>query len=491
MTQKLPLKLYSSQQIRELERLAIEEGIAGFELMTRAGEAAFNVLRGRWPNAQTFAVFCGAGNNAGDGYIIAQLLISAGLQVQVYALAEPADLQADALLSFNAFSAVQGHVQKIDSTETIVADVMVDALLGTGLSRAVSGAYRDAIDAINASGIPVLAVDIPSGIHADTGALMGCAVRAACTVTFIGLKQGLFTGSAPDYCGDIQVAGLMLSAQLHEKVTNVITRVEHQPLPKRSRCAHKGLNGHVLVIGGACGFAGAALLAAQAALRVGSGLVSLATRPEHAGMMHLHAPELMSHALQNAEQLAELLAKASVVVIGPGLSQSGWAAALLDTALAITKPLIIDADALNLLAKKNIAQKAHPNWILTPHPGEAARLLNTSSLAIQQDRFAAVKALQQRYGCVVVLKGVGSLIADGVGVTLSHTGNPGMASGGMGDVLTGVIAGLCAQGMTLVAAAQQGVYIHGAAADKAAHDAGERGLLASDLMPYLRQWVNA
>ncbi len=224
MTQKLPLKLYNTQQIRELERLAIEEGIAGFELMTRAGEAAFNVLRGRWPNAQTFAVFCGAGNNAGDGYIIAQLLMSAGLQVHVYALAEHTDLKADALLAFQAFSAVQGHVQRFDASENIVADVIVDALLGTGLSRAVSGVYRDAIDAINASAIPVLAVDIPSGINADTGALMGCAVRAACTVTFIGLKQGLFTGNAPDYCGDIQVAGLMLSAQLHEKVTNVITR---------------------------------------------------------------------------------------------------------------------------------------------------------------------------------------------------------------------------------------------------------------------------
>ncbi|NOT83583.1 MAG: NAD(P)H-hydrate dehydratase [Methylococcaceae bacterium] len=488
--QKLPLRLYNTAQIRALEQCVIMDGIAGFELMTRAGAAAYEVLRQRWPQAQAFAVFCGVGNNAGDGYIIARLLLAAGFAVRVYAVAEVSALKSDALLAYQTYASVQGQVQAYVAAESIVADVIVDALLGTGLSRCVTGLYADAIQAINDSGKPVLAVDVPSGINADTGALMGKAVRADVTVTFIGFKKGLFTGDAPEYCGNLSMAELGVPATYYARVTNVVTRIAHKPLFKRHCCAHKGSNGHVLIIGGACGFSGAILLAGQAALRVGSGLVSLATRPEHAGFINLTVPELMSHAVQTAEQLPELLAKASVVVIGPGLGQTDWSVGLLNKALGISKPLIIDADALNLLAKSNIMFGHHPNWILTPHPGEAARLLNISTLDVQQDRFAAVTALQAHFGGIVVLKGAGSLIADAQGITLSNTGNPGMASGGMGDVLTGVIAGLCAQGLNLAEAVQQGVYIHGAAADNATHVAGERGLVASDLMPYLRQWVN-
>ncbi|MEQ1637197.1 MAG: NAD(P)H-hydrate dehydratase [Methylococcales bacterium] len=490
MLQKLPLKLYSTSQIRELERLAILEGTTGFELMTRAGEAAFKVLRERWPNARSFSVFCGAGNNAGDGYIVARLLKASRLAVRVYTVAELADLKGDALLAYQAFLIEQGQVQRYNAAEKIVDDIVIDALFGTGLSRSVSGLYADAIQSVNASGKPVLAIDIPSGINADTGALMGTAVRAECTVTFIGLKKGLFTGEAPEYCSDISVAGLDIPAAFYERFRDVLTRVEHKPLLKRHRCAHKGSNGHVLVVGGACGYSGAILLAGQAALRVGSGLVSLATRLEHAGFINLNVPELMSHAVEAAEQLSPLLARASVVVIGPGLGQTDWARRLLDEVLGISKPLIIDADALNLLEDANVTAGSHSNWVLTPHPGEAARLLNTTNSLIQQDRFAAVRALQVQYGGTVVLKGAGTLIADSDTIALSTTGNPGMASGGMGDVLTGVIAGLCAQGLDLSEAVQQGVYIHGAAADNAALAAGERGLVASDLLPYLRQWVN-
>ena len=491
MTQRRPLKLYNTRQIRDLEQLAIEGGSTGFQLMTRAGEAAFNSLRKRWPDAQTFVVFCGTGNNAGDGYVIAQFLLNAGLQVCVYAVGDCAGLKAEALQAYQAFINAQGKVHAYVANEVVLADVVVDALLGTGLSRSVQGLYADAIATINRSAKPVLAVDVPSGINADTGAVMGCAVHADCTVTFIGLKQGLCTGDAPDYCGELVVSDLTLAPALYAQMPHSLNQVAYKTLPKRSRCAHKGSNGHVLIIGGACGFSGAVMLAAQAALRIGSGLVSLATRPEHAAFINMTLPELMSHSVQQVEQLVLLLANASVGVIGPGLGQTAWSEALLNAVLDTTKPLIIDADALNLLAKKPLEPSAHPNWVLTPHPGEAARLLACSTTRVQQDRFAAVKALQVRYGGTVVLKGAGTLIANASSMSISTTGNPGMASGGMGDVLTGVIAGLCAQGMGMLDAVQQGVYLHGLAADKAAADAGERGLLASDLMPYLRQGVNA
>jgi hydroxyethylthiazole kinase-like uncharacterized protein yjeF len=265
------------------------------------------------------------------------------------------------------------------------------------------------------------------------------------------------------------------------------TRVVNVPLPRRHRYAHKGNCGHVLIVGGELGYSGAAIMAGEAALRVGSGLVSIATRAGHAGLLNLNRPELMCHGVETPEQLSALLDKVDAVVVGPGLRQTDWAKALFHTAISAGKPTVVDADGLNLLAA---APTAKPHWILTPHPGEGARLLNCATAAIQHDRFAAVLSLQANYGGVAVLKGAGTLIASEHQLAVSNTGNPGMASGGMGDVLSGVIAGLLAQGLSLRDAAQQGVYLHGLAADLAAEKDGERGLLASDLMPYLRQLVN-
>jgi ADP-dependent NAD(P)H-hydrate dehydratase / NAD(P)H-hydrate epimerase len=222
-------------------------------------------------------------------------------------------------------------------------------------------------------------------------------------------------------------------------------------------------------------------------LRVGAGLVSIATRSSHASLMAINRPELMCHGVENAEQLMPLLAKATVIAIGTGLGQSEWAMELLTAVLSAQKPLIVDADALNLLARH---PEMNAHWILTPHPAEAARLLNCTTAEIQQDRFAAVSALQAKYQGVAILKGTGTLIASKERIAVSTTGNAGMASGGMGDVLTGVLAGLVAQGLNLAQAAQQGVYSHGYAADVAAQADGERGLLASDLMPYLRRGIN-
>ena len=483
--QNLPIKLYRAAQVRELDRIAIQErGIPGFELMSRAGAEVFQQIKKQWPDARSVAVFCGSGNNAGDGYIVAGLALVAGLDVYVYAVSEPEKLRGDALTAYQHY---QGTVLPFQSEQAVNADVLVDALLGTGLDRPVTGLYAEAIQTINAQSSPVIAVDIPSGLNADTGNAMGCAVKADCTVTFIGLKQGLFTGQAAEYCGEICFAQLGIPDDVFSGLEAAATRVVKTPLPRRDRYAHKGNCGHVLIVGGELGFSGAAKMAGEAALRVGSGLVSIATRAGHSGLMNLNRPELMSHGVESAEQLIALLAKVDVIVVGPGLGQSDWAKSLLNAAISSGKPMVVDADGLNLLAA---APTAKPNWILTPHPGEAARLLKCSTADIQQDRFAAALSVQARYGGVVVLKGSGTLIASEHQLAVSNTGNPGMASGGMGDVLSGVIAGLLAQGLSLPDAAQQGVYNHGLAADLAVAKDGERGLLAGDLMPYLRQLVN-
>ena len=419
----------------------------------------------------------------GDGYIIARLALEAGLKVSVYSLADPVNLKGDALAAYQNYVGAKGTVIPFQGEVIIDVDVIVDALLGTGLDRPVTGLYALAIQVINKSPAHVVAVDSPSGLNADTGNVMGCAVKADCTVTFIGLKQGLFTGHAADYCGEISYASLAVPDAIFQAVSSSAVRVVKTPLPRRDRCTHKGNYGHVLIVGGDCGYSGAARLAGEAALRVGAGLVSVATRTEHAGLMNLNRPELMCHGVETAGQLAALLEKASVVVIGPGLGQSDWAKELFVATIKAQKPLIIDADGLNLLARSPVTNS---DWILTPHPGEAARLLSCSTAEIQQDRFAAVSAIQAKYGGIAVLKGAGTLIASEDEIAVSTTGNPGMASGGMGDVLAGVIAGLLAQGLSLKNAAQQGVYLHGLAADLAAAKDGERGLLASDLMPYLR-----
>ena len=482
--QKLPITLYRTAQVRELDRIAIQEaGISGFELMSRAGYEVFQWFRNKCPNSQSVAVFCGTGNNAGDGYIIARLALEAGLTVSIYCLANPENSKGDALTAYQKYSLANGTVIPFQGDESIDADVIVDALLGTGLDRPVTGLYALAIQLINQSAGYVVAVDSPSGLNADTGNVLGCAVKADCTVTFIALKQGLLTGHAADYCGEICYASLAVPETIFQTISPSAVRVVKTPLPRRQRCSHKGNYGHVLIVGGDCGYSGAARLAGEAALRVGAGLVSIATRPEHAGLMNLNRPELMCHGISSAKQLSNLLKKANVVVIGPGLGQSEWATELFMATIAAQKSLIIDADGLNLLAGLSIT---NPDWILTPHPGEAARLLKCSTTDVQQDRFAAVLAIPANYGGVAILKGAGTLIASKDQCAVSTTGNPGMASGGMGDVLSGVIAGLLAQGLSLQNAAQQGVYRHGQAADRAAEKDGERGLLASDLMPYLR-----
>jgi len=476
--------LCTTAQVRALDRAAIEAGIAGIELMERAARAALDVLRQRWPQARTLCVACGPGNNGGDGFLLAALAREAGLQASVVALGDHAP--GDAGLARKRFLGEGGALASAAALAD--ADVCVDALFGSGLNRAPAGDAATLIAALNAQARPVLALDVPSGLDSDSGTAFDPCVRATATVCFVGWKRGLFTAHGPDQCGERSLATLDIADRVNAGVEPDATLLVPQTLPVRPRDSHKGRYGHVLAIGGDLGTGGAARMCGEAAMRVGAGLVSIATREANVGPILAARPELMPHGVHVPRNLEPLLARASVLAVGPGLGQDDWGKGLWQAALDAGKPTVLDADGLNLLAA---APHALPETcVLTPHPGEAARLLGTTTAAVQADRFAAARTLAQKYRAVVVLKGAGSLVADPEGrVAVCPWGNPGMASGGMGDVLTGVIAGLLAQGLDAWNAACLGVGLHARAGDLAAR-AGERGLLASDLFSYLRALVN-
>ncbi|WP_266156636.1 NAD(P)H-hydrate dehydratase [Dyella silvatica] len=480
--------LYTVDQVRALDRRAIETlGIPGFELMRRAAWAGLSSLRRQWPQAKRVAVYCGPGNNGGDGFLLAALAREAGLQVELLAL--DAELHDDAARARAAYEAAGGVVRCWDGHSPLPdADVHVDALYGTGLGRGPEPAVAVLIESINISGKPILALDVPSGLNADTGYCPGAAIRADLTVSFIAAKRGLYTGQAADQVGGLELDTLGLPDELWRPLLADAELMQVQVLPPRARSAHKGDNGHVLAIGGDHGTAGAIRLCAEASLRAGAGLVSVATQLTNLSALNAARPELMAHAVNGPQALAPLLSRASVLAVGPGLGQAAWGHALWLTALDSEKPLVLDADGLNLLALEPRCF-THP-VVLTPHPGEAARLLGVTTQAIAIDRFAAARMLARRYGAVVVLKGAGSLIADMDGrLAVCPWGNPGMASGGMGDLLTGIVAALLAQGLTPWQAACLGVGLHARAGDEAAR-AGERGLIASDLLLPLRQLLN-
>lgn len=490
---QLPHALYRAEQVRALDRAAIDDfDIPGEVLMERAGGAAFALLRELWPQAADITVLVGVGNNGGDGFVLARLAHEAGLKVRVLQLGDREKLVGDARLNAERYWQTGASWQLFEGVP-VQTDVIVDAVFGTGLEREVKGAWAEAIETMTQHRAPVLALDIPSGLHADTGVALGVAVQADVSISFIGLKQGMFTADGPACCGEIHFDALEVPAKVYARqilsARRLDWRKQSEQLAPRLRTAHKGHFGHVLVVGGELGYGGAARLAAEAGLRCGAGMVSLATRPEHVAAVLAARPEVMVHGVSEADELDGLIERAGVIAVGPGLGRDPWGQALWRRVRAADRPLVVDADALNLLAEEPVR---HHNWVLTPHPGEASRLLDQPVDAIQADRFAAVQQLVARYGGVALLKGAGTLVR-GEGnkpTAVCSDGNPGMASGGMGDVLTGVIAALIAQGFELEEAAAMGACLHGAAADAAVAVAGERGLLASDLMPHLRALVN-
>ncbi len=491
----LPQNVYTAEQTRALDRMVIEQyAISAATLINRAGKAALEHIRATWPQAQSLLIACGTGNNAGDGFELALQALKIGYQITVIQIASDSALTTMSEEASATRSAYVATGSKLITKATTLPnhDLIVDALFGTGLNRNIEGQYRTLIDNLNNQTTPIFALDIPSGLNADTGQIMGTAIKAAKTLSFIGLNTGLFTGQGPEHCGQIAFDSLNVPDIIYQKITptlHSLSLMQFSSLLKpRSRTGHKGHYGHALAIGGNKGFSGAIRMTAEAAARVGAGLISVATHSSHAELLNITRPELMCHEISNPDQLHPLIKHASAIAIGPGLGQDSWSQQLFEHALLSSLPMVVDADGLNLLS-----QSSHhrDNWILTPHPGEAARLLNCTTDDIQNNRVEAVKLIQKQYGGIAVLKGAGTLIDNGQSVTqLSRYGNPGMGTGGMGDVLTGIILGLISQSFSLMDSACLGVTIHGLAGDQAAQENGERGLLAMDLMPHLRHLVN-
>ena len=484
--------LYDNAALRQAEKRAASLAGDDFILMQRAGLAGWHCALAHWPRAQRIVVVCGPGNNGGDGYVLARHAREAGREVCVLRLPGHAPRSEMARRAEHEYRAAGGQVA--DFTGGIDgAGLVVDALFGIGLGRAPEEASAALVAAMNDAAAPVLALDVPSGVDADTGCVPGVAVRATRTLQFLGAHVGLATGAALDHVGVRELAALDVGDDILPASAAVAEALHagglHRFLPPRHRNSHKGESGRVLCVGGDHGKGGAVMLCAEAALRSGAGLVDVATRAAHVPALLSRRPEVMAHAIDAPTDLHDLAELADVIAIGPGLGQEAWGNALFSALVGIARPLVIDADALNILAAN--PRQLSPDAVLTPHPGEAARLLGISTGEVQADRRASASALYERYNCTIVLKGAGTVVAaPGRMARIIDAGNPGMAVGGMGDVLTGVIAALRAQGLEAFDAACCGALLHGAAGDAAARDGGERGLLPSDLFAPLRRLAN-
>jgi len=499
--------IYLAQQVRELDRITIEEkGIPGIKLMRSAAQACVDVLLGQAPSPGKVSVLCGSGNNAGDGFIIAGLLANRGIEVTVGLVGKVPSAETDA---GKAYGYCREAGVEILTAELSLQDsaFVVDALLGTGLIGPVRPEYQQVISAVNLHDCTVLAVDLPSGLCADTGNILGACVKADMTVTFIGRKLGLFTNDGPEVVGELNFADLSVPGSVFDAIEPSARMLSYEDqirkLPVRNRNAHKMNHGHVLVVGGDQGMAGAVAMAAEAALYSGAGLVSVATHPTSVNSLVARRPEVMTKSVTTPDELKVLINRATVVVVGPGLGNdslgndslgndslggdSARASELFDIVLESELPMIIDADGLNRLSRLPQQSTKRDNWILTPHPGEARNLLGKN---VQVNRLASVKQLQEKYGGVSLLKGAGTLIASRHDVWLCPYGNPGMSVAGMGDVLSGVIGGLVAQGLDVNDAACLGVIVHSLAADNITARQGERGLLATQLLPEIRKLLN-
>lgn len=498
--------LYSAQQVQLLDARALQQMDAqGYELMEQAGEAAFMALLSEWPSVRQLIVLSGKGNNGGDGFVVARLAKQHEIDVQLVLSCDESELSGTAAIAAQDTFAEGIEVigaNHINWPQPQDGCVVIDALLGTGLKQDIKGDLLTLIEQVNQSGLPVLSIDVPSGINSTTGALQGAAIHATTTISMIAYKQGLFTGSGPVFSGQVRLAPLSVDKKLvqAEAPSSYLVNWQHaqkKPLfSSRQLDAHKGHFGHVMIIGGELGYGGAISLATGAALKSGAGLVSVATRNEHVPAILSRYPEAMVHGVNSGQDLQPLLERADVIVIGPGLGQSYWGEQLLQQVMALNTPVLLDADALNILAKGRIKHNLSQRLsVITPHPGEAARLLNSDTLQLQNDRFNTANQLAHRYESCVVLKGLGSLICTGHKISICSDGNPGMASGGMGDVLSGITASLMAQQVAQelqVTSSQlhdlvcSAVCLHGAAADEAAKE-GQAGMLASDVVNCLKQ----
>ncbi len=511
------MHIVTASQMQELDRRTIHEaGVPGKVLMERAGIGVVAALEQTFgsPRGKTVTIFCGKGNNGGDGFVVARLLRGKKCKVHVCLLANPRDLKGDAKTMYQRFAKLAGTSKVWASpSEAKIhqllghSDFVVDALLGTGISSPVQDEYRTAIEAISDSGLPAIAVDIPSGIHTDSGAILGTAVQARLTATFGYPKLGLFLGPAIDHVGDIHYVDIGIPTNYIDDMnvsTTLITQAFIQEvLPCRKASSHKGTFGHAGIIAGSPGKTGAAALATLAALRVGTGLVTVAT-PESANVcleaktleaMTAPMPETHEHtlSLKSLPLLHEFAQTRDAIGLGPGLTTQPETVELIQALIAeIDRPCVIDADALNALAgDADLLNTCRSTPVLTPHPGEMARLMgHRSTQDINADRLNIARDFAQSHSCVLVLKGARTIVAGPDGkAAICPTGNPGMATAGMGDVLTGMITGLLAQGLSPWQAARAGVFLHGFAGDIAAQKIGQAGLIAGDLLACIPQAI--
>lgn len=496
-------------EMREIDRIAIEDyKIPGTVLMENAGVAVVRYLESVMEplSERKFCILAGKGNNGGDGYVIARHLANQGAKVKVFLLGEKEAVSGDARVNLDIIDKMGIDTIEINSERdwdkvrvaATFAECLIDALLGTGFRGDVSGDMARLIDIINAAGKTVVAVDIPSGVDADTGRIRGCAVRASYTVTFGLPKPGLFLYPGAEYAGELTVADIgiptAIVADQGIKQNIVMAGAVRAILPKRSPSAHKGTNGRVVVAAGSRGLSGAAAMAAEAALRTGAGLITLAAPLGIQDILAVKLTEVMTHGLPETEEggisaeaaveLADLGDSCDVLAIGPGLGrQEETAAAVREVIRAVSCPLVIDADALYALAgHTQILSDCAALPVITPHPGEMALLTGLTAEAVNADRIQVARQAASDWGSIVVLKGAHTIVAfpDGE-VYINTTGNAGMATGGTGDALTGMIAALIAQGLSSHDAAVAGVYIHGLAGDIAAQ-AGMLGMTATDLI---------
>ncbi len=504
------MKILDTEQIQACDRAAIEDhGIPELVLMENAGVQVVEAMEeffGEEP-PELVAIMCGKGNNGGDGFVVARHLHALGRVVRVYLFAAADDLNGSVAANHQMAAKLGVDIVELpdepawkDKAEEIVGfDCIVDALFGTGISGALRGHFGDVVEAINESDAAVVAVDLPSGLSADSGEIMGPVVAADLTVTFAAPKLCHAFAPACELVGELSVVDIGIPPQAIDAIDSALEVLTPQEigatLPIREPDSHKGSYGAVLIVGGAPGMSGAAALAAQAALRGGAGLVTVAAPASVADIVAGHVAEALvrPHATDASGGLSEaaepgiaLLARdADVMAVGPGVGTSDETRTLIrQVVLGAAVPVVLDADGLNAFAGAcEVLQGVGPPCVLTPHPGEAGRLLGRDTADVQSDRLAAVRELAERAGAVVVLKGYRSLVCDENGrVAVNPTGNPGIATGGSGDVLTGLIAALIGQGVEPFDAARLGTFLHGEAGDIAAREVGEISLIASDIV---------
>lgn len=492
--------VFNSSEVRFIEQdYAKNHQGHCFDLMTKAGVGVYNQLLKKCATPKLVWIFVGKGNNGGDGYIVAQCLLNSKIAHRVFAIGMPYP-GTEAFKAYEAYRSLGGKVEIALPTESkIKPTVVVDALLGTGISSAPRSPVDEWILFINRLNVFTISIDVPSGVNADTGAVEGDCVQANLTVATLALKPGLLTSEAVDYVGEVVLEDLGVDLQsYYGMLQNEIENAAPFPilsqtfedieddLPVRLSSANKGDSGKVLIIGGDRGFGGASMLCAMGAMRAGAGLVKVATDPSNVQALNSLMPEVMTVDFYDNQMLSKALAWADVVAIGPGLGTSTRARELVLLVENLDKSLIFDADALNILALDGGFCR---HRILTPHPGEAARLLSCTVSEINQDRLQACARLAEKYGGVVLLKGAGSIVCDGRTLTIIKEGSPSMATGGMGDLLTGITSALLAQGLSLQTAMVSAACLHGRAGFLAGQN-GIIGTIATDLLPFVKTLVN-